>query len=151
MIDALVLDPADSVAVATHPVTAGDTLTLGGHPGEVMTVTAVSDVAPGHKIALADIAEGADVVKYGMPIGHTTADVRRGGVDPLPQPVHEPGPRPRLHLPAHGPPDAAGIGRGNLHGLPAGGRPGGDPQRPVHRAHCGMHQRAVRGDPARLH
>lgn len=78
MIDALVLDPADSVAVATHPVTAGDTLTLGGHPGEVMTVTAVSDVAPGHKIALADIAEGADVVKYGMPIGHTTADVRRG-------------------------------------------------------------------------
>lgn len=78
MIDALVLDPADSVAVAVHAVAAGDTLRLGGHPGQTTSVSAVSDIAPGHKIALADLAAGDDVVKYGLPIGHTTAAVARG-------------------------------------------------------------------------
>ncbi|MCR5752991.1 MAG: altronate dehydratase family protein [Kiritimatiellae bacterium] len=32
----------------------------------------------GHKYALRDIAEGEDVVKYGMPIGHATRAIRKG-------------------------------------------------------------------------
>ena len=32
----------------------------------------------GHKYALRDIPRGADVVKYGMPIGHATQDIPRG-------------------------------------------------------------------------
>jgi len=32
----------------------------------------------GHKYALRDIAEGEDVVKYGMPIGHATQAIRKG-------------------------------------------------------------------------
>jgi altronate dehydratase len=32
----------------------------------------------GHKFALQDIEKGADVVKYGEPIGQTTARIARG-------------------------------------------------------------------------
>lgn len=37
------------------------------------------EVAPrGHKVALCDIPEGAEVVKYGFPIGHATKDIAKG-------------------------------------------------------------------------
>jgi hypothetical protein len=36
------------------------------------------DVAFGHKIALADIAKGQEVFKYGMPIGKALRDIRAG-------------------------------------------------------------------------
>ena len=32
----------------------------------------------GHKYALRDIAEGENVIKYGMPIGHATGLIRKG-------------------------------------------------------------------------
>lgn len=63
----------DNVAVALHPVAKGETLTAGS-----VTVTAAEDIPQGHKIALEPIAEGAAVVKYGYPIGHTTAAVETG-------------------------------------------------------------------------
>ena len=63
----------DNVAVALHPVSKGETLQAGG-----VTVTAAEDIPQGHKIALEPIAEGAAVVKYGYPIGHTTAAVDTG-------------------------------------------------------------------------
>ena len=67
------INERDNVAVALHPVSKGETLTAGG-----VTVTAVEDIPQGHKIALEPIAEGASVVKYGYPIGHTTAAVETG-------------------------------------------------------------------------
>lgn len=63
----------DNVAVALHPVSKGETLPAGD-----VTVTAIEDIPQGHKIALAPIAEGDAVVKYGYPIGHTTAAVETG-------------------------------------------------------------------------
>ena len=36
------------------------------------------DLATGHKIALFDIAKGADIIKYGYPIGVATADIIKG-------------------------------------------------------------------------
>lgn len=63
----------DNVAVALHPVSKGETLPAGS-----TTVTAAEDIPQGHKIALAPIAEGDAVVKYGYPIGHTTAAVETG-------------------------------------------------------------------------
>lgn len=63
----------DNVAVALHPVKAGETIQIGD-----MTVTAGEDIPQGHKIALASIADGAPVIKYGYPIGHTTAPVAEG-------------------------------------------------------------------------
>ena len=44
------------------------------HPSDNVAV----DTATGHKQALTDIPSGADVVKYGFPIGHATADIKAG-------------------------------------------------------------------------
>lgn len=67
------INPRDNVAVALHPVAAGETLLVGGG-----AVTAAEEIPQGHKIALAAIAEGQPVVKYGYPIGHATADIAAG-------------------------------------------------------------------------
>ena len=67
------INPRDNVAVALHPIAAGETLLVGGG-----AVTAAEEIPQGHKIALAAIAEGQPVVKYGFPIGHATADIAAG-------------------------------------------------------------------------
>ena len=67
------INPRDNVAVALHPVAAGETLLVGGG-----AVTAAEDIPQGHKIALAGISCGQPVVKYGYPIGHATADIAAG-------------------------------------------------------------------------
>lgn len=36
------------------------------------------NVSTGHKVALADIAEGENIIKYGFPIGHATCDINKG-------------------------------------------------------------------------
>ena len=63
----------DNVAVALSPITAGEEISVGG-----VTVRAREDIPQGHKIALADIAEGESIIKYGFPIGHATADAKAG-------------------------------------------------------------------------
>ena len=67
------INPRDNVAVALHPIAAGETLLVGGG-----AVTAAEEIPQGHKIALAEIKEGQPVVKYGFPIGHATADIAAG-------------------------------------------------------------------------
>ncbi len=63
----------DNVAVALHPIAKGEAVTAGAY-----TVTALEDIPQGHKIALVPIKEGEDVIKYGFPIGHATADAQPG-------------------------------------------------------------------------
>jgi altronate dehydratase len=70
---AIVLSPADNVAVTRRNVPAGEVLTMEGDE-----VVACSDVPLGHKIARRFIPSGAEVVKYGMAIGSATADVQPG-------------------------------------------------------------------------
>ncbi|MFL6862311.1 MAG: UxaA family hydrolase [Allosphingosinicella sp.] len=67
--DLLVLDPADDVAVALRDLRPGERL-------EGLTVQ--SEVPSGHKLALRDMAAGAQVRKYGWPIGRLTAAVAAG-------------------------------------------------------------------------
>lgn len=67
------INPADNVAVAIHDVVSGSVSNIDG-----VNVTALSDIPSGHKIALRDIAEGENVVKYGFPIGHVTSLVQQG-------------------------------------------------------------------------
>ncbi len=59
----------DNVAIALREVAAGE---------NVAGVTAATDVAKGHKIALAPIAAGAPVTKFGFPIGTATRDIAPG-------------------------------------------------------------------------
>ncbi|WP_294262030.1 UxaA family hydrolase [uncultured Sphingomonas sp.] len=71
---AIVLSPADNVAVCCRTVEPGETIELAGR-----TLVIAERVALGHKIALAALAPGDKVVKYGMPIGSMTALVPAGG------------------------------------------------------------------------
>ncbi|HEU0066873.1 MAG TPA: altronate dehydratase family protein [Sphingomonas sp.] len=70
---AIRIDPADNVAVALRPVAAGEAVTAGGR-----TVIAAHAIDLGHKIALEPIAHGADVRRYGWPIGRATVAIAAG-------------------------------------------------------------------------
>lgn len=63
----------DNVAVALEVLPANTTV----HVGDV-EVTTTAEIPAGHKFALADIAEGTPVVKYGFRIGNATAAVKKG-------------------------------------------------------------------------
>ena len=69
----LLLNPADNVLVARASAPEGTPVALGG--GEV-TLARLIPLA--HKIARHDIAEGARVLKYGMPIGIATRAIAAG-------------------------------------------------------------------------
>lgn len=67
------LDPRDNVLTLTVPLAAGTVLTIHGR-----AITLSCDLALGHKLAACDLPRGGKVIKYGAPIGSTTADVGVG-------------------------------------------------------------------------
>ena len=69
----LVLHPEDNVVVCRRDVRAGERLVIEGD-----STIARSDVALGHKIARRVIHRGAPVVKYGVSIGSSTAEIQPG-------------------------------------------------------------------------
>lgn len=71
---ALHLGEADEVAVATRALDAGTVVELGG--GGAITLTA--DIPRSHKFALAEVAAGDQVHKYGQSIGRATTDIAPG-------------------------------------------------------------------------
>ncbi|MCC2978407.1 altronate dehydratase family protein [Sphingomonas sp. PL-96] len=70
---ALQVDPRDDVATALRDLAAGETVLLG--TGAVPLCEAV---AKGHKLAVRPIKAGAEVVKFGWPIGRATTDIAAG-------------------------------------------------------------------------
>ena len=69
----LLLHATDNVCAATRALSEGDSVRFQGRSLRVRTAIAV-----GHKIAIADIAVGQKVRKYGVVIGSATADIREG-------------------------------------------------------------------------
>ena len=67
--NAIQIHPLDTVAVALLPLKAGAT---------VCGVTLLQDIPQGHKFALMEISKDSNVIKYGLPIGHATANIRAG-------------------------------------------------------------------------
>ncbi|WNC15936.1 altronate dehydratase family protein [Brevibacillus brevis] len=67
------INKADNVWICLRDVSKGETIELGG-----ASVTAKEDIPSGHKMANCFIPEGEDIVKYGFPIGHATADIESG-------------------------------------------------------------------------
>jgi altronate hydrolase len=67
------IHPADNVAVAVRALPAGADVDIGG-----TRVTLATEVPAGHKFALQALDAGERVIKYGFPIGRTTAPVERG-------------------------------------------------------------------------
>ena len=67
------LAPGDNVATALRQLDVGEVVDLDGH------AVAVKEPVPlCHKLALSDLDAGAEVVKYGQPIGLTTAAIPAG-------------------------------------------------------------------------
>ena len=71
--NAVRLDQDDNVAVATRKLPRGEQVNLPD-----AEITARTDIAPGHKIAVRKIVAGTPVMKYGQPIGMATADIEPG-------------------------------------------------------------------------
>ena len=75
----LVHAPDDFVGVAVRDIAAGaDVPGRVQSSGDVFALDVVENVPLGHKVALRDIASGERVVKYGVPIGEATQDIRVG-------------------------------------------------------------------------
>ncbi len=69
MPDFIRIHPTDNVAVALRKIPAGTAFD---------GITAKTDIPQGHKMALTDLDNGAQVVKYGFSIGHATAAISAG-------------------------------------------------------------------------
>ncbi len=74
---AILLDGADSVAVAVDPLAPGDRPSVSG-AGSPPCPAALEAVPAGHKIALRDVEAGGAVLKYGRPIGRASARIPAG-------------------------------------------------------------------------
>ena len=70
---AIKIHPGDNVVVALHPIAKGTAVPVGD-----ATITAAEDIPQGHKMAIAPIRTGENIIKYGFPIGHATADAVPG-------------------------------------------------------------------------
>ena len=73
MTNILKINPADNVVVAIQPQSAGAVIEVDGKQ-----ITVLEDVPAGHKIAIQDLAEGENVIKYGFPIGHAREAKKAG-------------------------------------------------------------------------
>ena len=73
-VSAIRIDPADNVICLLRDHEKGERPDLADGPGPALAEA----VALGHKIALAPIAAGDPVIKYGVRIGHATAAIAPG-------------------------------------------------------------------------
>ncbi len=74
---AVVINERDNVATAVAPMKTGSTVSVEVQ-GRAEKIKLRSDIPMGHKFALQAIDQGADVIKYGEPIGRTTAAIAKG-------------------------------------------------------------------------
>ena len=76
-INALLMDPKDNVVTVITDVPAGQTVTY-RNGEQVCSLTAQEDIPYCHKIALADIAEGSHIIKYGESLGVVNCNIAKG-------------------------------------------------------------------------
>ena len=69
----ILIHPADNVAVALQPIAQGETICC-----RQKAINLLEDIPAGHKVALETIRKGENVIKYGCPIGHATAEIAPG-------------------------------------------------------------------------
>jgi altronate dehydratase small subunit len=74
---AIVMNEKDNVATALKPFHKGTKASVEVQ-GRLQKVMLLSDIPMGHKFALKDMEEGEAVIKYGEPIGQSTAKIIRG-------------------------------------------------------------------------
>ena len=67
------LDPDDNVAIATDSLRRGEAISVDG-----TKISLRGDIPAGHKVAISTVPSGQMIVKYGQPIGITTAPIQPG-------------------------------------------------------------------------
>ena len=67
------INPADTVVVCLQPMQKGEKIEIDGR-----VVVLLQDTPAGHKVLISDTPEGADIIKYGYPIGHAREDLQAG-------------------------------------------------------------------------
>ncbi len=72
---ALVINPADNVAVVADCVPAGETILL---MPERQKLTAETEIPPCHKVCIRPVIKGENIIKYGEIIGCATEDIHPG-------------------------------------------------------------------------
>ena len=72
--NAVLIDPADNVATVLAAIPSGSVVVWGGADG----VVAREPIPAGHKVALAAIAPGQAILKYGHPIGVASQPIAVG-------------------------------------------------------------------------
>lgn len=77
MINAMIIDLKDTVAVAIEPIAKGEDVNY-KVGDEVKTIKALNDVQIYHKLAIKDMAKREPVVKYGEHIGLAANDIKIG-------------------------------------------------------------------------
>jgi altronate dehydratase len=73
----IVINEHDNVATALEALRAGTDVAV-EIQGCVENITLRSDIPMGHKFALRDVEQGEALIKYGEPIGQSTARIARG-------------------------------------------------------------------------
>ena len=76
-INALMMDPIDNVVTCMTEIAAGETVCY-RRGEETCTLTASQNIPYCHKVAVADIAKGEQVIKYGESLGEVSEDIRAG-------------------------------------------------------------------------
>ena len=76
-INALLIDDIDNVVTSVAEVSAGSDVYY-RKGSEILSLKAEEDIPYCHKIALKDLAEGEEVLKYGEMIGRTNQPIARG-------------------------------------------------------------------------
>lgn len=69
MHDYIIINSNDNVVVTLRPFLKGEVIN---------GVTLTEDIPQAHKVALVDIKEGENIIKYGSPIGHAKRDIKKG-------------------------------------------------------------------------
>jgi altronate hydrolase len=67
----------DNVVVALQNIPAGESLEVKSAQG-TLNVTTLEEIPAGHKVAIRDIAEGGEVIKYGYRIGNAKEEIKTG-------------------------------------------------------------------------
>ena len=73
----VVINKKDNVATAVTSIKRGNAVSVEVQ-GQLEKIRLVSDIPMGHKFALRAMDKNADVIKYGEPIGRTTAAIAKG-------------------------------------------------------------------------
>lgn len=77
MLNTMIIDAKDNVAVAIEPIHKGDPATY-VLDGKTKTLTVQEDITIYHKLAVRDIPAGTPVIKYGEHIGIASQNIGAG-------------------------------------------------------------------------